>query len=140
MNNSPTLTIPSLKGTLAKHTKPTRQPNFAKEPFSPSRSNPNTANSQKTKNGASIGDKCLIINKAQHTIRGKKHCAESANLNNITFNKRLSGLIGLCSEVRNDFLPPSVCVLIQPLQGLNAVQKMEDFESLNNKSVELTNW
>ncbi len=30
------------------------------------------------------------------------------NLNNITFNKRLSGLIGLCSEMRNDFLPQSV--------------------------------
>jgi hypothetical protein len=31
-------TIPSLQGTLAKHTKPTLQPNFAKEPFRPSRS------------------------------------------------------------------------------------------------------
>ena len=31
--------IASLYGTLAKHTKPTLQPNFAKEPFSPSRSN-----------------------------------------------------------------------------------------------------
>lgn len=29
-------TIPSLQGTLAKHTKPTLQPNFAKEPFRPS--------------------------------------------------------------------------------------------------------
>ncbi len=31
-------TIPSLQGTLAKRTKPTLQPNFAKEPFRPSRS------------------------------------------------------------------------------------------------------
>lgn len=30
------LTIPSLQGTLAKHTKPTLQTNFAKEPFRPS--------------------------------------------------------------------------------------------------------
>jgi hypothetical protein len=35
----PTLTVPSLQGTLAKHTKPTLQPNFAKEPFRPSRPN-----------------------------------------------------------------------------------------------------
>jgi hypothetical protein len=34
-----THTVPSLKGTLAKPTKPTLQPNFAKEPFRPSRSN-----------------------------------------------------------------------------------------------------
>ena len=33
------LTIPSLQGTLAKPAIPTLQPNFAKEPFSPSRSN-----------------------------------------------------------------------------------------------------
>jgi len=33
-----TLTIPSLQGTLAKHTKPALQPNFAKEPFRLSRS------------------------------------------------------------------------------------------------------
>ncbi len=35
----PTQTVPSLSGTLAKRTKPTLKPNFAKEPFSPSRSN-----------------------------------------------------------------------------------------------------
>ncbi len=34
-----THTIPSLKGTLAKLTKHALQPNFAKEPFRPSRSN-----------------------------------------------------------------------------------------------------
>jgi hypothetical protein len=33
-----THTVPSLQGTLAKRTKPTLQPNFAKEPFRPSRS------------------------------------------------------------------------------------------------------
>jgi len=34
-----THTVPSLQGTLAKPAMPTLQPNFAKEPFSPSRSN-----------------------------------------------------------------------------------------------------
>jgi hypothetical protein len=33
-----THTVPSLQGPLAKRTKPTLQPNFAKEPFRPSRS------------------------------------------------------------------------------------------------------
>jgi len=42
-------TIPSLQGTFAKHSKPTLQPNFAKEPFSPSRSNPKPADAQETK-------------------------------------------------------------------------------------------
>jgi hypothetical protein len=37
MRNQPH-TVPSLSGTLAKHTKPTLKPNFAKEPSSPSRS------------------------------------------------------------------------------------------------------
>jgi len=33
------LTFPSLQGTLAKRIKPTLHPNFAKEPFCPSRTN-----------------------------------------------------------------------------------------------------
>ena len=37
--NNQTLTVPSLQGTLAKPATPTLKPNFAKEPFSPSRSN-----------------------------------------------------------------------------------------------------
>jgi len=36
--------IPSLQGTLAKPSKPTLQPNFAKEPFLPSRSNAGQCN------------------------------------------------------------------------------------------------
>ncbi len=36
---STTLTFPSLQGTLAKHTKQTTQPIFAKEPFRQSSSN-----------------------------------------------------------------------------------------------------
>ena len=35
----PPHTVPSLSGTLAKRTKPTLKPNFAKKPLSPSRSN-----------------------------------------------------------------------------------------------------
>jgi len=35
----PIHTIPSLQGTLAKRSKPTQQPNFAKEPFRPFHSN-----------------------------------------------------------------------------------------------------
>ncbi len=35
----PNYSVPSLQGTLAKRTKPTLKPNFAKEPFRPSLSN-----------------------------------------------------------------------------------------------------
>jgi hypothetical protein len=38
----PPHSIPSLQGTLAKRTKPTLKPIFAKEPFSPSRSDADT--------------------------------------------------------------------------------------------------
>ena len=73
MNNTQTLAIPSLQGILAKHTKPTLQPNFVKKPFSPSYSNTKTSNAQKTKNSVSIRVKCLKTNKTQHTTRGIKH-------------------------------------------------------------------
>lgn len=58
-------TFPSLSGTLAKRTNPALQPNFAKEPSSPSRSNAET-------------DKCSIyeindkMNKGQLVTRGHK--------------------------------------------------------------------
>jgi hypothetical protein len=68
MNNIPTRTIPSLQGTFAKRPMPTLQPNFAKEPFTPSHSNGKISDPQKTKDGASIGGKYLILNKTQHTI------------------------------------------------------------------------
>lgn len=38
ISNNPNIFISSLQGTLAKHTEPTSHPNFAKEPFRPSRS------------------------------------------------------------------------------------------------------
>ena len=94
-------TIPLLQGTFAKRSKPTLQPNFAKEPFSPSRSNPKIADAQETKNGASIEVKCLIMNKAQHTTRYIKHLAESANFKGSTFIKHRNGLIGNRFEMPN---------------------------------------
>jgi hypothetical protein len=42
MMKVPTHSTTSLQGTLAKRTKPTLKPNFAKEPFSPSRSEADT--------------------------------------------------------------------------------------------------
>lgn len=42
----PQYTIPSLSGTLAKHTKPTRKPNFAKEPSAPSHADTQTNNTE----------------------------------------------------------------------------------------------
>ena len=62
-------TIPSLQGTFAKRSKPTLQPDFAKEPFSPSRSIPKPADAQETKNGASMGIKCLIVHKTQYSTQ-----------------------------------------------------------------------
>jgi hypothetical protein len=46
-------TVPSLQGTLAKRTKLTLQPNFAKEPFRPSRSNAGL------RDGANLIDKLI---------------------------------------------------------------------------------
>ena len=42
----------------------------------------------------------------QHAV--KNIARKVLNLNDITLNKRCSGLIGLSSEMRNDFLPPTV--------------------------------
>jgi len=47
-----------------------------------------------------------IINSTQHAV--KNIARKVLNLNDITFNKRSCGLIGLSSEMRNDFLSPSV--------------------------------
>lgn len=45
----------------------TLQPNFAKEPFSPSRSNAKTTDPDKTKNSTFNVGKCLVMSKAQYT-------------------------------------------------------------------------
>ena len=52
--HTPTL---RLSGTLAKRSKPTLQPNFAKEPSSPSRSNPRTERHCSKMNKYSMTDK-----------------------------------------------------------------------------------
>ena len=92
-----THTIPSLQGTLAKPAKPTLKPNFAKEPFSPSRSN------------TRIERQCIkneIIrlenNNGQRTTSCIVHLADSANIERITSNRPCSGLTGLCFESPND--------------------------------------
>jgi len=66
MINKPTYTIPTLQGTLAKRIKPTLQPNFAKEPFSPSRSNACTDEKRFDKNETNR----LRNNNGQRTTRG----------------------------------------------------------------------
>ena len=76
-----THTIPSLQGTLAKRTKPMLQPNFAKEPFRPSRSN------------ARLRDCGNLINKL----------IEDKNLQCLTwyiFHWRGLGLLNFCTFIK----------------------------------------
>jgi hypothetical protein len=63
--------IPSLKGIFAKRSKPTLQPNFAKEPFSSSPSNSKTSDAQKTKNGVSTEAIFLIMKKQKNLFQPK---------------------------------------------------------------------
>lgn len=86
-NNIPIHTIPSLQGTLAKHTNPTLRPNFAKEPFHPSHSN------------AGLRDSASLIHKL---IESKNRQCLTANIIKLgvsgltkvrTFNKIFNGLI-----------------------------------------------
>lgn len=92
-------TIPSLQATLAKRSKPTLQPNFAKEPFGLSRSNLKTADAQETKNGASIGVKCLIVNKAQYTARNIRKLGNVGKSKFCTFIQNCKGLISWSFEL-----------------------------------------
>ena len=92
-----THTVPSLQGTLAKPAKPTLRPNFAKEPFSPSRSNAGqrdrAAKIKRLINGLKNGQlvtSCIV------------HLADSTNFKGVTSNKRCSGLTGSCFESPND--------------------------------------
>jgi len=66
-------TIPSLQGTFPKHSMPTLQPNFGKEPFSPSHFNPKIAYPKETKNIASSKDMFLITKRAQYVTCGIKY-------------------------------------------------------------------
>jgi len=92
-------TIPSLQGTFAKRSKPALQPNFAKEPFSPSRSNPKTADAQETKKCASIEVKCLIMNKYQHTTRNIRKLGYVGKSKFSTFIQNCNGLISWSFEI-----------------------------------------
>ena len=86
-------TFPSLSGTLAKRSKQTLQPNFAKEPSSPSRSIARTErycskmkeNSMTDKNGQLVTS-CIV------------HLADSADFKGSTPIKLCSGLTGKCFE------------------------------------------
>jgi len=80
-------TIPSLQGTLAKHTKPKLQPNFAKEPFRPFRSNAGL------KDSANLIDK-LIENKNRQCLTANISKLGGSGLFKVhTFNKIFNGLI-----------------------------------------------
>ena len=94
-----TYSIPSLQGTLAKRLRPTLQPNFAKEPFSPSRSDAITANPDKTKNSASMESKCLKMNKAQNTTRNIRKPGDVGNLSFCTFTQNCNGLTSWSLEI-----------------------------------------
>ena len=82
-----THTIPSLSGTLAKHTKPTLKPNFAKEPFRPSRSNAGLRDSANLiiKLIGYINRQCLTANISKLGVSGLSNAC--------TFNKNFNGLI-----------------------------------------------
>ena len=73
--------IPSLQGTLAKHTSPPLHPNFAKEPFRPSRSN------VELRDNANMIDK-LIENKNRQCLTMHKN------------NSRNSGKLKGCSSFK----------------------------------------
>jgi len=47
----------------------------------------------------------IAIPKGFSSTRGIKHCEKMVNPNQITINKRLFTLIGLCTVLRNDFIP-----------------------------------
>ena len=66
-----THTVPSLQGTLAKRTKPTLQPNFAKEPFRSSRSDAGLRDS------VSMIDKQIEYKNRQCLTSGIKNCRDS---------------------------------------------------------------
>ena len=79
-------TIPSLQGTLAKPTKLTLQPIFAKEPFRPSHSNAGL------RNGANLLDK-LIENKNRQCLTANiSKLGDSGLVKVRTFNRIFNGL------------------------------------------------
>jgi hypothetical protein len=69
------LTVPSLQGTLAKCSKPTLQPNFAKEPFRPSHFNDGLRHGAYLidKQNENINRQCLTANIGK---RGDSGCIQ----------------------------------------------------------------
>jgi hypothetical protein len=84
----PILTFPSLKGTLAKRTKPTLHPNFAKKPFSPSRSNADL------RDNVNIIDKQIVNINRQRLTTNISNLGVSGLLKDSTFNQNCNCLIG----------------------------------------------
>ena len=82
------MTIASLQGTLAKRTKPTLSPNFAKEPFRPSRSNTRLIDSANLidKGIENKNRQCLTANISKLGVSGLRKVS--------TFNQNCYGLIG----------------------------------------------
>jgi hypothetical protein len=87
-----THTVPSLQGTLAKRTKPTLQPNFAKEPFRPSRSDTGLSDS------ANMIVK-QIEYKRQCLTRNIRKPGDVGVLNFCTFTQNCNGLISWSFEI-----------------------------------------
>ncbi|MDD2636216.1 MAG: hypothetical protein PHW82_12060 [Bacteroidales bacterium] len=86
-------TIPSLSGTFGIPASSAHNPKMPKEPSSPSRSYAMTADPDKTKIGANVMDKWLIMNKAQCLTRNIRKPGDVGNLNFCTFTQNLNGLI-----------------------------------------------
>ena len=86
-------TVPSLQGTLAKRTKLTLKPNFAKEPFRPSHSNVGLRDS------ANLIDKLIVNINRQCLTRNIRKPGIAGNFKVSTFNKNFNGLIIWSSEI-----------------------------------------
>ena len=85
--------------TLASHTSQLANQNLPKS--MPAQTHGKIADPNKTKNSATKGRKCLIMNKAQHLTMYIKHLADSANFEVVTPNIICSNLTGKCFEMPN---------------------------------------
>jgi hypothetical protein len=101
------LTIPSLQGTLAKPAKPTQQPNFAKEPFRPSRSNAGLRDIENMldKRIENINRQCLTA--------GIVHAGFSGLQRFVARKKSWCTLIGNRFVLPHDTIPANRCVALR---------------------------
>jgi hypothetical protein len=97
-NNQP-LTIPSLQGTLAKPTKPILLPNFAKEPFRPSRS------SDGLRDSTNLINKQIENKNRQCLTAGIVHAGFSGLLLFVARKKSWCTLIGNLLVIPHDTIP-----------------------------------